>query len=110
MCVGRGGRGVAGGWACGEEGGGSAGGACFIQPAMHPCLRDGCVCGAAGLNAQATDAWPVAATDPGGEMLQLVQDMRRLRQRALQAEVDRQSSVLAAGSYPAAGEGGEGSG
>jgi hypothetical protein len=61
-------------------------------------------------NAQATDAWPVAATDPGGEMLQLlVQDMRRLRQRALQAEVDRQSSVLAAGSYPAAGEGGEGS-
>ena len=60
-------------------------------------------------NAQA-DAWPVAVTDPGGEMLQLVQDMRRLRQRALQAEVDRLSSGLAAGSYPAAwGEASEGS-
>ena len=55
------------------------------------------------------DAWPVAATDPGGEMLQLLQDMRRLRQRALQAEVIRLSSGLAAGSYPAAEEGGEGS-
>jgi hypothetical protein len=42
-------------------------------------------------------------------MLQLLQDMRRLRQRALQAEVIRLSSGLAAGSYPAAEEGGEGS-